>query len=89
LRLLETGGEVGGRGAVAEIAVGIVPGRQLDDSRAEAGALQSPGEVMRGLLAGPVFIPIEDDVDRAALGIDQACVQQQIERATQGGEMTP
>ncbi len=59
-------GEVGGGGAGNEVAVGIVPGWQLDDAGGYADIGEALGELVRGLLPGLVFILIEDDVDGAA-----------------------
>ena len=66
---METAGEIGGCGAGHEVAVGIVPRRQLDD----AGGYADIGEVLckpvRGVLASLAFILIKDKIDQAARSI--------------------
>jgi hypothetical protein len=56
---LETGSEIGAAGD--EITVGIVPGRQLDDMRADVSTLEAPGELVGSRLAGLVFVLGEID----------------------------
>ncbi len=58
--------EVGGSGAGEEIAVGIVPRRQLDDESADTGALEARGDLVGSLLTGLVIVLVESDIDGTA-----------------------
>ena len=60
--MLEAAGKVGGAGG--EVAVGVVARWQGNDMHAHAGVGEATGEMLRGLLAGAVFVLVEDEVDR-------------------------
>jgi hypothetical protein len=60
---LETSGEIGGRGARGEVAVGIVTGRQLNDVRPDTGALQALRQLVGSLLAAAVAVSIKGQID--------------------------
>ena len=64
--MLKTGEEVGGSSAGDEVAVGILPRRQRNDTRLQTGTVQTLGKQARSLLTGLVWILIEGDVDTTA-----------------------
>jgi hypothetical protein len=69
--MLQTEGEVGGRGAGSKIAVGIVAGRQRDQACGETGASELTGEAVRSPLAGLIVIVVEGQVDTTTRLITQ------------------
>ena len=64
---METAGEIGGGGAGHEVAVGVVPRRQLDDAGGHADIGEASCKPMRGVLASLVFILIEDKWQKTVL----------------------
>jgi hypothetical protein len=66
---LDTTVEIGGCGAGHEVAVGIVPSRQLDDAGGYADIGEALCKPVRGMLASLVFILIKDKIDQAVRSI--------------------
>ena len=60
---MKTGGEVGGRGAGEEVAVGIMPRRQSHNVGLHADLFQAAGQLLGRPLAGLVFILVKDEVN--------------------------
>ena len=80
---MEAKGEIGSTGATDEIAVGILPGRQLDHGDCQARPLESAGQGLGSVLTGSVVVLVKGEVnltrrrigDLMELGRCQMCAE--------------